>query len=160
MPRSDTQPTRYIPSVGAQIEKDRKQVDEIFDSLREIHYTENYPKAKRFWERLKCYPGDFCQWFNPFIPSGKYTSHFLTFSSHTEYCNRMIKKKFSSFEEFSCFVCLRTRNKHEEFDLSVCMSVCLSIYMSVCLSVCTYVRMWILAVGAITFEKLVDPNKI
>ena len=41
-----------------------------------------------------------------------------------KYCNRMSeKKKFSPFDEFSCFVCLSRQNKQKN---SFCLSVCLS----------------------------------
>ena len=46
---------------------------------------------------------------------------FFTFSSHTEYVKResiiiarVKKKKFSPFDECSCFVCLRRQNKHKK----------------------------------------------
>ena len=42
-----------------------------------------------------------------------------------KYCDRISeKKKFSPFDEFSCFVCLRRQNKQKK---SVCLSVCLSV---------------------------------
>ena len=50
-----------------------------------------------------------------------------------KYCNLMSeKKKFSPFDECSCYVCLRRQNKQEKFRPSV--------YLSVWLSGCTYVN--------------------
>ena len=56
-----------------------------------------------------------------------------------KYCNRMSKKeKFSLFDEFSCFVCLRRQNKRKK------ISVRPSVRPSGC--------MWTYAVDTITFE--------
>ena len=45
-----------------------------------------------------------------------------------KYCNRMSEKeKFSLFDEFSCFVCLRRQNERKKISvrLSVCLSGCM-----------------------------------
>ena len=60
-------------------------------------------------------------------------------SKKRQYSNRMSKKKFSPFDECSCFVCLRRQNKQKKFRLSACLSVCISVCLSVWLSGCTYV---------------------
>ena len=80
----------------------------------------------------------------------QYLSAFIfTFLSHTEYGKRNSvviawwKKKFSPFDECSCFVCLRRQNKRKKFP-SVCLVVWLYIHFNV--------RTWILAVDAITFS--------
>ena len=71
--------------------------------------------------------------------------HLFTFSSHTEYVKReniviaWVKKKFSPFDECSCFVRLRKQNKRKKFP-----SVCLSVSLSGCT--------WTFAVDTITFE--------
>ena len=68
----------------------------------------------------------------------------FTFSSHTEYVNREIilisrlKKKFSPFDDCSCFLCLRRQNKQKKFRLSVCLPV----------------RTWTFHVDTITFEEV------
>ena len=54
----------------------------------------------------------------------------------------MSEKKFSPFDECSCFVCLRRQNKQKKFRLYVCMSVCLA------------VRTWTFHVDTITFEEV------
>ena len=72
----------------------------------------------------------------------------FTFSSHTEYVKResiliaWVKKKFSSFNKCSWFVCLRRRNKPKK--IFICLSVCLDVWM--------YVRTWTFHVDTITFE--------
>ena len=68
----------------------------------------------------------------------------FTFLSHTEYVKResiiiaWVKKKFSPFDECSCFVCLRRQNKQKK--------------ISICLSGCLAVRTWNFHVDTITFE--------
>ena len=79
--------------------------------------------------------------------------YLFTFSSHTEYVKResiviaWVKKKFSPFDECSCFVCLRRQNKQKKCP-SACPSVCLSVRPSVWMSGCT----WTYVVDTITFE--------
>ena len=51
----------------------------------------------------------------------------------------MSEKKFSPFDECSCFVCLRRQNKQKKFPF---------VYLSGCLAVCT----WTLTVDTITVE--------
>ena len=51
----------------------------------------------------------------------------------------MSEKKISSFDQCSCFVCLRRHNKQKKCP-------------SVCRSVCMYVRTWTFHVDTITFE--------
>ena len=58
-----------------------------------------------------------------------------------KYCNCMIEKKLSPFDECSCFVCLRAQNKQKQFPF---------VFMSACL----YVRTWSLAVDIITFGRV------
>ena len=86
----------------------------------------------------------------------------FTFSSHTEYVKRESiiiawVKKISPFDEGSCFVYLRRRNKQKKFRsawMSVCLHACLSACMSVCLSGCLTVRTWTFHVDTITFERV------
>ena len=52
-------------------------------------------------------------------------------------------KKIFAFDECSCFICLRTRNKQKKFP-SICLSVCRSVYLAV--------RTWTFHVDTITFE--------
>ena len=45
------------------------------------------------------------------------------------------KRKFDEFDEFSCFVYLRTQNKRKKIgpsvDLSGCLSICMSVFLCV-----------------------------
>ena len=52
------------------------------------------------------------------------------------------EKKFSPFDECSCFVCLRSQNKQQK----------ISVGLPVCLSGCLAVRTWTFHVDTITFE--------
>ena len=83
---------------------------------------------------------NFCSLLKISIAITKITEIFFTFSSHTEYVKResiviawVKEKKFSPFDECSCFVCLRRQTKRKK--ISVCLSGCLSVW----LSGCTYV---------------------
>ena len=76
-------------------------------------------------------------WFGPVLRTLINFDFLITYGvcKKRKYCNRMSeRKKFSPFDECSCFVCLRRQNKQRKF--------------FVCMSVCT----WTFHVDTITFE--------
>ena len=144
----DTWHYRHIVSVTKKWRKIKSVILQLYTCFRHTCHT-RYARWKllSFYNIVKHTRATFtCKWaphsvFSENLGSSKMCWIF-TFSSHTKYVKResiaiaWVKKKFSLFENFSWFVCLRRQKKPKKFP-----SACLSVWMSGC----TYVRglfMW------------------